>query len=186
MIWRRRLVLMAVVGLVVAIPVTLLVRSADDDDGGGGAADSAEQLPLQKASSDKGLAITYSAPKGWKSKREGDVLTLQSRDGTVRVGIAAPAAARAADRVLDDALAGLRASYDSVEVNPGSGRMIGGLEAKGAVVSARSDKVDIRILVAVAAGRKRAYLIELFTSEAAAGKPVTQAQQLLNSLRLKG
>jgi hypothetical protein len=185
-IWRRRLALMAVIGLVVAIPVTLLVRSADDDDGGARTTEIAEQLPPQKTTSDKRLAIAYAAPKGWKSKREGDVLTLRSRDGSVRVGIAAPASADAAPKVLDDALAGLRASYESVEINRGSGRMIGGLDAKGAVVRAQSDNVDIRILVAVAAGRKRAYLVELFTGAAAATKPVAQAQQLLNSLRLKG
>ena len=63
-----------------------------------------------------------------------------------------------------------------------------GLAAKGAVVSARNpnDDIDLEILVAVAEGHKKAYLVEVFTADGASARSVAEAQRLLNSLRLTG
>jgi hypothetical protein len=184
-IWTRRIILMAIVGLVVAIPVTLIIRGGDDDES---AAEPSleEQLPLNPGVKDDKLKASYQVPKGWKQETKNGVLTLRSDDRSVRIGLAAPAAADEADQVLADTLATLKGSYESVEVNPGSGKEIGGLRARGAVVHAEGDKIDLNILVSVMSGKDRSYLVEVFTPAGAPGKAVAQAQQFLNSLKLKG
>lgn len=185
-IWRRRVLLMLIVGIAVAIPVTLLIRGGNDDDAPEARPSIEDQLPLNPGVSNDKLRATYQVPKGWTQRTKQDVLTLRSNDRTVRIGLAAPAAAHESDQVLRDALAGLEGSYESVEVNPGSGKKLGGLPAKGAVVHARGDNIDLSILVTVMAGKKRTYLVEVFTAAGAPPKPVAQAQQFLNSLKLKG
>ena len=186
LIWRRRAILMLIVGLVVAIPVTLLIRGGDDDSEPQAKPTVTDQLPLNPGVSDDKLKASYQVPKGWTQKTKREVLTLRSHDRTVRIGLAAPAAADESDQVLRDALAGLKGSYESVEVNPGSGKTLGGLPAKGAVIHAQGDNIDLSILVSVMRGKKRTYLVEVFTAAAAPPKPVAQAQQFLNSLKLKG
>jgi hypothetical protein len=184
-IWTRRVILMAIVGLLVAIPVTLIVRGGDDEEP---AAEPSieDQLPLNPGVSDEKLKASYQVPKGWTQDTKHEVLTLRSDDRSVRIGLASPAPADESGQVLKSALAGLKDSYESVEINPGSGKELGGLPAKGAVVHAEGDKIDLNILVSVMAGKKRSYVVEVFTPAGAPAKPVAQAQQFLNSLKLKG
>jgi hypothetical protein len=184
-IWRRRAILMLIVALAVAIPVTLIIRGGDDDEPQ--ARPSVEdQLPLHPSVNDDRLKASYQVPRGWTQKTKQEVLTLRSKDRTVRIGVAAPAAADESGQVLRDALAGLQGSYEAVEVNPGSGKRVGGLKAKGAIVHAEGDGIDLNILVAAMSGKDRAYLVEVFTAADASPKAVAQAQQFLNSLKLKG
>jgi hypothetical protein len=184
-IWRRRVVLMAIVGLVIAIPITLVIRGSDDE-AEPASSTVAENPPLNPEVSDHRLDADYSVPKRWRLNRKASALTLSSPDKTVRIGISAPGPAEDAGQVLDEAVISLRASYESVEVSPGSGRRVGGLPAKGAVVSARGDNVNLRILVAAMEGEKRAYLVEVFTAASAPASSVAEAQLFLDSLRLRG
>ena len=176
---------MAIVGLVVAIPVTIILRGGDDDEP---AAEPSieDQLPLNPGVRNDRLRASYQIPEGWKEETKHGVLTLRSDDRSVRIGLTAPADADESGQLLDDTLAALKGSYESVKVNPGSGKKVGGLPAKGAVVHAEGDKIDLSILVSVMAGKDRAYLLEVFTPTGAPGKAVAQAQQFLNSLKLKG
>ena len=185
-IWRRRAILMAIVGLAIAIPLTLLIRSSGDDEPAPAEPDFAAELPLNPPVDDDKLQARYRVPKGWRLKRKGEVVTLSSRDRTVQVGISAPGPAGDADQVLREAVESLKATYESVEVSPGSGSEVGGLRAKGAVVAARGDKVHLRIVVAAMAGKKKAYLVEVFTAVSASAESVAQAQRFLGSLRLLG
>jgi hypothetical protein len=184
-IWRRRVILMAIVGLLVAIPVTLIVRGGDDDEP---AAEPSieEQLPLSPAVKNERLKASYQIPKGWKERMKKGVLRLQSDDGSVRIGLTAPAGADESGGLLADTLATLKGSYESVKISPGSGKKVGGLPAKGAVVHAEGDKINLSILVSVMSGKKLAYLLEVFTPAGAPGSAVAQAQQFLNSLKLQG
>jgi len=183
-IWTRRVILMAIVGLAVAIPATIILRDGDDEPAAEPGIE--EQLPLNPAVKNDRLKASYQIPKGWKAQKKNGVLTLRSDDRSVRIGLAAPAPADEAGQLLDATLASLKGSYESVEVNPGSGKKVGGLRAEGAVVHAEGDKINLNILVSVMAGRKRAYLLEVFTPAGAPGTAVAQAQQFLNSLKLKG
>jgi hypothetical protein len=184
-IWIRRAILMLIVGLVVAIPVTLIVRGDDDEEPAANPSIE-DQLPLHTAVQADELKASYQVPDGWTQDTKKDVLTLRSADRTVRIGLAAPAAADESDHVLSDALTALKGSYESVEINPGSGREVGGLPAEGAVVHAEGDDIDLDILVTVMSGKERAYLVEVFTAADASPRAVAQAQQFLNSLKLNG
>jgi hypothetical protein len=101
------------------------------------------------------------------------------------MAIAAPAPVSATGDILDDALASTRRSYKRVDVNPGFGRRVGGLRARGAVVSATNKAgTELRILIAAMKGEKRAYLVEVFTAASATPERVAAAQAVLNELRL--
>jgi hypothetical protein len=55
------------------------------------------------------------------------------------------------------------------------------------VIAAKTpDGNELRIVVAVAKGKKRAYLVEVFTAANAPVERVREAQVALNSLRLEG
>jgi hypothetical protein len=185
-IWRRRILMMLVVGLAIAIPLTLILR-----DSGEPAAESAqpsldEVVPLNPVVGDSEIDAVYQVPKGWRLEREGRTLTLRSRDETAQIGIGSPGKAEESDAILDEALAALKDTYDDVEVSPGTGKRVGGLPAEGAVVSAKSQGAELRILVAVTEGRRRAYLVEVFTAASAPPGRVAEAQRFLDSLELKG
>jgi hypothetical protein len=186
-IWKRRALLMAVVGVLVAIPLTLLLRGDDDGD----AAPAAATTPLAEpqlggGQRDSGLELDYRIPEGWSEHKKESAIRLASADHAVQIVIAAPADASQAPGVLDDALSAIRSGYDDVEISRGSGKEIGGLEAKGAVVHATTPDVGLRILVAVAAGKQRAYLVEVFTADDVNADDLGSAQAALNSLRLNG
>jgi len=188
MIWGRRAILMVAVGLLIAVPVTLLIR----DSGSEPERASPSETPSAAADApgrevnDRKLEAAYLVPQGWKTARKEGVLTLRSRDGSVQVGIASPGPADGSAAVFKQAIGALRDGYESVEVTPAPQQELGGLTARSVAVRARSDNVDLRVLAAVAKGKERAYLVEVFTSTTASPKAVAEAQVLLNSLRLRG
>jgi hypothetical protein len=173
---------MLIAGFAIAIPITLLIRG-----GGGDSAGPATRTapPLGPPVRDRGLAVRYRVPKGWKESRQASAIRLLSGDRTAQLVIAAPASAAASEEVLDDALAAIRSGYEDVEIASGSGRKVGGLRAKGAVISARNRRgARLRILVAVARGKKRTHLVELFLAASDSGpQRVRQAQFAVDSLR---
>lgn len=189
-IWRRRVALMAAVGILVAIPVTLLVRDGDGDE---------EPLPTQPATTatqpppdlgpgvdDPGLAVTYRTPQDWEESKEASAIRLSSPDSSAEIVIAAPAPAADADLLLEQTLDAFESQYDDVDIAPGGGRDVGGIEANGAVVRAAQGEEELRILVAVAAGEERAYLVEVFTATDVSAERLREAQVALNSLELNG
>jgi hypothetical protein len=179
---------MAVVAVLVAVPVTLLVRGGGDDNAPSArAAPVATPAPeLGAGKRDGGLAVGYRVPKGWSETKQASAIRLISDDRAVAIVVAAPASASDAPSVLDDALAAIRNGYQDVKVAPGSGKKVGGLDAKGAVIRAKSGGEEQRILVAVASGKRLAYLVEVFTGAGASADDLRSAQGALNSLDLRG
>jgi hypothetical protein len=183
-IWRRRVALMAAVALVVAIPLTLLIGDDDDD---AVEAPVATAPALNPVAGDRSLDVNYQVPEGWTERKKAKAIQLQSRDRSTLIAIAAPAKASEAGRLLKDTLAAFRSGYEDVDVRPGAGKQVGGLDAKGAVITAKTpDGNELRIVVAVAKGKKRAYLVEVFTAANADPERVVEAQVALKSLRLEG
>jgi hypothetical protein len=183
-VWRRRVLLMLIVGLAVAIPVTLLLRDQNDDSA---PATTSVAPALNPGVNDKGLDAHYQVPKGWKESHQAGAIKLQSNDKSTLIAIAAPAGASQSEQVLDDAIAGVRSGYRNVDIQRGSGKKIGGLKAKGAVAAAKTpDGGALRILLAVAKGKSHTYLVEVFTSANASPQRLAEAQVALNSLRLQG
>ena len=184
-IWKRRAVLMAAVGLIAAVPVTLLVRDGDEEQPATTTA--TPPPPLGPKQRDRGIGVRYRVAKDWRETREASAIRLRSRDRAAQVVIASPAPASKADAVRDEALAAIRSGYERVEIARGSGPRLGGLRTKGAVISARTrDGAPLRILVAVARGERRAYLVEVFTAGGVPAERLREAQATLNSLRFLG
>jgi hypothetical protein len=185
-IWRRRVVLMAIVGLLIAIPVTILVS-------GGGSAPPAEPIagievkaPVvgpQKVQDNLGVKLRV--PEGWTRKEKQNVLELQSKDGAARVAISAPGPAADAVELHSQVIAGLRTSYDDFDVAKNIDKSpVGGLKGQATVATGKLPGKTggaQKILVTTAEGNKRAYLVVVFTSDQAS-QSVLEAQALVNNL----
>ena len=183
-IWMRRAVLMAVIGLAIAIPVTIIVRGDDDSE----APTAPEpQLPeVGEVQFDRDLGVELRLPAGWKRKREGEAVTLKSQDGTVLIGISTPGPEEDVDAIQAAAVDAIKSEYRAVKVvDTSKKRKLGGRPAQVAVISARhpKERSPLRILVGTAKGERRAYLVEVFAS---GSQGLVEAQVLLNNLSLEG
>jgi hypothetical protein len=112
------------------------------------------------------------------------VTAFQSPDRTIAVAISAPTDAVDADQLRRDAIASAAAGYKKPVVRQGKGRTIGGLRAEGATISGKGPGGPSTSLVAVAPGKRKAYLLEVFTTANAPSQRLVEAQLILNSLRL--
>lgn len=193
--WRRRVGLMAVVGVAVAIPLTLLLRGdppEEDAEWEWESSPAASSEPITPGSSldarrvDRDLGLSYRLPQAWEQEREDRVLRLRSPGGAVLVALSSPAPAARADGVLREALRAIRSGYRDVEIDRGSGRRIGGLSARGAVASATgSGGGKLRILVAVSRGDELTHLLQVFSAADAAARDLADAQRIINTLRYR-
>jgi hypothetical protein len=185
---------MAIVGLVVAIPATILLR--DGDHGNGVVAQGSAQLGdtsapsvelRAKPATSGALDASARVPVGWSATQEQSVLKLRSRDRSAEIAISAPAARGQVDPVLATLVREIESRYQGVSVAPGAGKQVGGLDAKGAVVSAHGDDgTALRMLVAVASGKAHTYLVQVLTARDAPTRRLAEAQLALNTLRLRG
>jgi len=186
-IWKRRIALMAVIGLIVAIPVTIVLR--------GGSGDSEPTVtpvtPPQAGDLefDRDVGVELRLPKGWERERKESFVVFRSKDRHVLVSISVPGPASDAGEIHKEAIDVLEETYDAVEiVDRAKGKKLGGRPAQIAVVSARNreNQNDLRILIATAKGEDLAYLVEVFAAAPNAGRALAEAQALLNGLRLVG
>jgi len=184
-IWKRRAILMALVGLVVAIPVTLLVRSGDDDDSGGPSG--IGEPALQAAKRDSAVGITYRVPKGWKSEKKASVIRLKSRDRAAGLTLSAPGPASDAGQILRETVDVVRKSYDDVKEGARQGETrVGGRPAEAVAFTAKNEKgTALRILISVARGKEKAYLIQYFMAGSAGDEAFAAAQAALQALKLQ-
>lgn len=178
---------MAVVGLLVAVPVTIAVRGGDDGAPPAVTVAPDTEVGLGKLRFDRALGVEYRLPPGWRARRKASVLRFTKPGEGVVVAVSAPGPRRDAELIGREALASLRSTYAGVRVGQRvRGREIGGLPARGLVVFARvPGKGALRILLASARGEKRAYLVEVFVAADDQGGLV-EAQALLGVLRLRG
>ena len=191
MIWKRRAALMAAVGLLVAIPVTIAVRGGGDDDREGPQPPPTEleAPPVGDPEFDRKLGVELRLPEGWKRKKEGDAVTFRSKDGTVLIAISAPGPADDAGAIQNAAVDAIDAQYKKVEIVSRSKKQrLGRRPAQTAAVTAEHPKrgTPLGILVSTASGDKRAYLVEVFASGSDPNAALVEAQVLLNNLRLEG
>ncbi|GEM_PF-2595809 len=184
-IWRRRALVMGVVGLLVAIPITLLAHSGGH--GGRAVKTAGPRVQLNPRVVDSRLEVSYRVPRGWHDSERAGLIELRSGDAATAVSIGAPAGAPAYARVLSDALSAIRDRYSNVRVSARSSGRLGGLPARTVALTATSPSgMPLAIAVTGARGKARAYLIEVFTNTRGAPASLVQAQALLNSLRPSG
>lgn len=177
---------MAVIGLLVAIPATLLV-------GGGGSSVPPPPAEIEVTAPevgpkrvDESSGIELREPEGWTRKRKGDVLELRSRDRSARVALSAPGPAQDAGRIHSQVLSGLRDAYGDLRVVRKIKRArVGGLRGRATIatgsVERKGVEVPQRLAVTTAAGKRRAYLVVVFTGREPT-ESVLEAQTLLNTL----
>lgn len=180
---------MAIVGLVIAIPITIFVSGNS-----GTPAPSAPPEAIEVKAPDVGpkkveqsIGVELRVPAGWSREQKQDVLELQSRDGTARVAISAPGPAADADRLHAQVLDGLRSSYGNFEVAKRIEKAkLGGLRGEATVATgmlkSRQGKAQQRMVVTTAEGKDLAYLVVVF-SGAETSRSVLEAQALVNNLR---
>lgn len=188
-IWRRRIVLMLVVGLAFAIPVTLILRDEDGEPAPPPEAISADPPRLGKVKFDEDLEISMRLPVGWTSNRKQGVLLLKSADGQARVALSAPGPDEDADQLHSEVLTRFGDFYERFEVETRKKKAkIGGLRGEASAIEARAEgeKQELGIVVSTAAGKKRAYLVVAYTPLVRPGEATIEAQSLINELKLVG
>ena len=183
--WKRRIIVMGVAALVVAIPLTILIRN------GGGGSESSTPAPAAvklhpKAVKDVDLGLSVRVPVGWAfSRRQGTVI-LASQDHTARLVFGAPAVEGQRDAVLSAVLDGIRRHYKGVKIRRDKGtEKLGGIPMANAVVATRTDSgTAIGIHVAAGTGKHHTYLVESTTGANAPALRLAEGQAALNTLRL--
>jgi hypothetical protein len=176
------------VALLLAIPLTILVRSGGSDEPAPPATTAATVPAVRGETVDRDLGVRYTLPRGWSERKRAGGIDLQSADRRTGVTIAAPTGSRDAATALGDALSALRARAVKLKV---VGRLpaeqLGGLSGIGALADVRNRHgAKIRMLVVALPGRTRTYLVQSFTAGYGSGEPLGEGQALLNSLRLTG
>jgi hypothetical protein len=184
-IWKRRAVLMGVVGLLVAIPLTIAIRGGDE----GGDVATPESPEVGALEFDREVGIELRLPEGWRRGREGDAVTFRSRDGDVLIAVTTPGPAEDAAAIHKAAVAAVRSRYRAASVESRrEDQTLGGLPAKVAAISARHPEKGspIRILVATAEGEDLAYLVEVFAAGNDPSESLVEGQALLENMTLEG
>jgi hypothetical protein len=189
-IWKRRAALMAVIGLIVAVPVTIALSGGADSDP---APEATEPPAPQRGQLERNrrLGVSLRLPDDWKrqQRKAGGAVAYRSGDGSVLVAISAPGPAGDADSIQEAAVGAIEDQYRAVDVVKRSSRLrLGRRPAETAAVAARNPKTrdPVRILVTTAKGRKRAYLIEVFAAGSDPTAAQVEAQVILDGLRLQG
>ena len=190
-IWTRRVALMAVVGLIVAIPVTIALGGGDDEPEPAPEATEPSAPQLGQLERHQRLGVRLRLPDDWKRKeRKGhDAVAYRSKDGTVLVAISSPGPASDANSIHKAAVGAIKGQYRAVDVVDKLSRgRLGQRPAETAAIAARNPKTrdPMRILVSTAEGRKRAYLVEVFAAGSDPNAALVEAQAVLNELRLQG
>ena len=164
------------------VPIYLVIN-----DGGGESTQQPEAGALPNSVHATATGISVGWPDGWKqSKRVREkAIVLKSANEALLISISTPAAVREARGVRESAIQAIKENYEVVSVQPGRGRIVGGLPSTGAVIDAKSKNGDrLRILVVVGRGKKRTYLTEFFASAGVDVSTLAQAQVILNSIEL--
>ena len=190
-IWIRRVALMAIVALVVAVPLTIALRGDDDDPDPAPEAAEPAAPQLGQLERNRRLAVRLRLPDGWKEqqRKAGDAVAYRSSDGSVLVAISAPGPSSDADSIQKAAVDGIKGQYRAVDVvDTFSRRRLGRHPAETTAISARNPRTrdPLRILVSTAKGKKRAYLVEVFAAGSDPTAAQVEAQAVLNGLRLQG
>jgi hypothetical protein len=186
---RHRAAAIAAVALLALIVIAILASGSDDEE-----PEQARPEPpsLAVPESDeavtvRGTGISVQPPRGWATRRTRRSIQMRSPDRTTLVVVSAPPRARRPATLLRGALAEIRARYRDVSIGGTAGSRLGRRPGISRVVSARNRRgTRLRVLVAAARGRRRAWLAEVFSAEGAPQRRLVEGQVALRSLRLSG
>ena len=171
----------------IAIAVAALAYLLFDDG-----EDEAEAPPIELAEENdftaRKLGVSGSAPEGWAVRTNDTHVEAASLSGLGRVVVTVPGPANRADKIFREAVDALKLVFESVE----KGRtmrdaLIDERPTRSALIALRRrDGREVQAAVAVAQGVDDAYLVEVFITEGAPARRITEAQAMLDSLELTG
>lgn len=176
------LILLFMVLNVVIIAAVLIFKDSDSDD-------DKDSAPIPRAGSvvvDRAIGVRIRMPRGWLRERRRHAVVFRSPDSTTIMSVSLPPGADRSRAVLGTAVDAIRRGYRRVRVRRIGGK-VAGLPAVSRVVSATNSKrVRLNILVAGVQGRRRAWLVQVFSGPGARGTRLPEAQVALGTLRLRG
>ena len=112
---------------------------------------------------------------------------MRSSDARALLVVTVPPGATNASRLLSEVVAAVRRGYRGVRGTTGAREQIGGRPARSAVLTGRNRRgATLRILLSAVKGRRRTYLVEVFTAQSAPPARLVEARLALDSLRLRG
>ena len=185
--WKRRIIVMGVLAILIAVPLTIVVRNGGDETASTAPPPAAVKLhPKPVRDSDLGLSVRV--PDGWSASRKQGTVVLTSGDQAARLVFGSPAAEGERAAVLGAVLGGIRSHYKNVTIKHGKGtQRIGGVRMEDAVVAAKTDSgAAIGIHVAAGSGKHHTYLIESTTGANAPATRLAEGQAAINTLKLSG
>ncbi|MGH8571641.1 MAG: hypothetical protein ACREX8_03570, partial [Gammaproteobacteria bacterium] len=170
--------------MVVLLGVFLLRGSGDDD---GSKSDTAASAPRAgRVVVNREIGARIRKPRGWAVKRGKRAITLRSPDSTTIMSISQPPGGVRNRAVLGSAVDVIERGYRRVKARRLQGK-VAGLPTVSRVVSATNKRgVRLNILVSAPQGRRRAWLVEIFSGPGARAKRLPEAQVALGTLRLRG
>jgi hypothetical protein len=170
---------MAAASFVVAVPATLLIRSGGEDEPAPGAPEPTEHVR------ERALGVLAALPAGWRQRKRQGVLRLRNQERTVGMTVSAPGPADDADEIFDTAREVIREEYRRVETRRRFRARLGGRPARAAVFSALDAEHGTPLIIdaMVAEGRRRAYLVEVFTDARGGAAARAEGQAVLRFLR---
>lgn len=144
------------------------------------------KLPaLREAYANPAMGASGLLPAGWSAVKGRGLLRLSDPSGRAVIVVAAVDAGRRTP-LLRTSLASIRRTYRGANIKHGSGTRLGGLPARSIVLYARNThRVPLRILLAVAQARRRAYVVEAFTARSATVTQLAETQEAITYLRLR-
>ncbi len=111
---------------------------------------------------------------------------MRAPDRSVGIAVVAPPRAVGNARLLKSAASEVERRYRVERVAPGDGRRLARRPTASIVVTARSRRTRLRVLVSSVQGRRRAWLVQVFAAVGVPAARLAEGQVALNSLRLRG
>lgn len=153
----------------IVLPVYMLfVRDTDDDAPSTSALVEAAKDPraaadvLTQATGDREQGIEVRYPSDWKGRLEDGVVRVTGPNKSTVLAVAAKAKSSQARALFGKALEGIGADLKGAKVTylkqPGP---VGGLPSAQALVTGTRGKTPVAAVVAVAKGRKKAYVVSI-------------------------
>jgi len=144
----------------------------------------AKLAKLTEAFNDRSLGVTGLTTRRWVVGGRGPILHLVSNDRRAIIVVGAPGRASTAHAALHVAIDVIRKAYRNVTLAQATGSTLGGRPARSVVMHGTDHRgARLRILVATAAGRKLAYVMQVFTASNARLRILEEAQQIIATLR---
>lgn len=172
--------------LAVGLGVKIVAGGDEDDE----AADTSP-LPLPprlgRAIYHYPIGANVRKPRDWTHSRAPRSLTLRSPDRTVILSVGLPPGTDRSAAILRTGVATLRRQYRKVEVLGSDARRVANLPTSSVVTAATNSRgVRLRILTSAPQGRKRAWLVQIFSAAGTNQKRLAEAQAAIATLGLAG